>query len=84
MRWIGLPRNSIEPFWGSRMPEMEDARDGFQHRGLAGAVGAEQRDDLAARHFEADATNGHDRPVIAFDIAELEDDVGGAHRIIPL
>jgi hypothetical protein len=75
MRWIGLPRNSIEPFCGSRMPEM--------HRGLAGAVGAEQGDDLPARHFEADAPDGHDRPVITLDIAEFQDDVGRAHPYAP-
>jgi len=48
----------------------------FSTVGLAGAVGAQQRDDAAARHFEADASDGHDRPIIALDIAELEDDAG--------
>src|SRR4029077_6058926 len=44
---------------------IENAGNGFQARGLAGAVGAEQRDDAAARHFEADAPDGLYRPVIA-------------------
>src|SRR5262249_9366311 len=60
---------------------IEDAGDGFQDRGLAGAVGPKQRDNLAARYFEADAADGHDRPVIALDVADLEDDVGSGHAI---
>src|SRR5207248_7786723 len=61
---------------------IENARNGLEYGGLAGAIGAQQSDDAAARHLEADAADRHDRPVIALDIAELEDDVGSAHGII--
>ena len=36
--------------------------DGLEGRGLAGAVGAEQRHDLAGPHFEVDAVEGPMRP----------------------
>src|SRR4029079_11550564 len=61
---------------------IENAGDGLEHGGLAGAVGAEQRDHLAAGYLEAYASNGLDRTVIALDIAELEDDLGSAHGIV--
>src|SRR4029078_12991821 len=72
----------LAPKFDRTLLRIENAGDGLEYRGLAGAVGAEQRDDTAAWHLEADAPDGHDRPVIAFDIAEFEDDVGSAHGII--
>src|SRR5262249_18638541 len=44
----------------------EAARDDPQRRRLAGAVGAEEADDLAALDGEADAVEG-DRRAVAFD-----------------
>ena len=46
--------------------------DRAQRRGLAGAVRAEQRDDLALLHGEADALERLDRAVLDGDVVELE------------
>ena len=37
--------------------------------GNANLIQYQQRYDLAARNLDADASDGHDRPVITFDIA---------------
>ena len=47
-----------------------DARDGFQQRGLARAVGAEDRHDLAAPDVEGDAV---ERAMLAIGQAEIGD-----------
>ena len=49
-----------------------DSRDRAQRRRLAGAVGAEQRDDLAFLHRQRDAVQGLDRPVARLDVAQLK------------
>ena len=54
-----------------RIVDAEEAGDGAQRGGLAGAVGAEQRDDLAARDRERDALQRRDGAVI--DHLELVD-----------
>src|SRR6476619_6775123 len=76
MRWIGLPRNSIEPFWGSRMPEM------VLRTMVLPAPLAPSSVTIWPRHLKADAPDGLNRSVIALDIAELENDVGSAHAIV--
>ena len=40
---------------------VHDAGNGFQHGGLASAVGAEDRDDAALRHVKGHAADGHDQ-----------------------
>ena len=55
------------------LARVDDAGDGLQDRGLAGAVGAEHGDDLAALDREADAADRLDRAVRALDVEELED-----------
>src|SRR5690606_17598003 len=47
-------------------------RDGLQQRGLAGAVGAEQRDDLACLHREVHIEEDLHRPVGDIDAATFE------------
>src|SRR5436190_3928046 len=44
--------------------EAEEPRDGTQGRGLAGAVGPEQRDDLGGLHRERNALHGGDAAMI--------------------
>ena len=46
---------------------IEHAGDRAQDRGLAGAVGAEDGDDLALRHLQADAADRLDRTVEGLD-----------------
>jgi hypothetical protein len=43
--------------------------------GLAGAVGAEESEDLAAAHQEVNATYGLDRPVGLAEAAYMDGDV---------
>ena len=49
---------------------LHDARDGFQQRGLARAVGSEDGNDPLPGHFETDAPDRDDRTVVAFDVAD--------------
>jgi hypothetical protein len=58
------------------LARIDDARDGLENRGLAGAVGAQHRADLAAAHLQADATNRTDRAIGALDVEQLE------HRLV--
>jgi hypothetical protein len=52
---------------------LEQARDGLHHRGLAGAVVADQRDHLARVNLQADAFQRADFfPVDGVDAVELE------------
>jgi hypothetical protein len=39
-------------------PRRDDAADDVDQRGLAGAIGTEQREDLAAADLEADVLEG--------------------------
>ena len=58
----------------------EEAGDRAQRRGLAGAVGPDQRDDLALIDREADAAQRVDRAVVGVDVLELEE---GGHVRLP-
>src|SRR5947208_12542771 len=74
MRREILEALAFEPyraFGDARVVEAQKARDGAQRRGLAGTVGAEQRDDLAAVHGQRHALRGRDGAVI--DHFELVD-----------
>ncbi len=52
---------------------LEQARDRLQRRRLAGAIGAEQRDDRALGHLEAQAAQHQDDVVIDdLDVAHAE------------
>ena len=52
---------------------MQEARDRFQGRGLAGAIGAKQRDDLAFGNLQADAAQDENDIVIDdFDVFDSE------------
>ncbi len=50
----------------------DGAGDGAQRRRLAGAVGAEDGDDLALADLEADAVERLDGPVAGLDLVQLE------------
>ena len=53
---------------------LEQARDRFQRRRLAGAIGAEQRDDRALGHLEAEAAQHQDDLVVDhLDVADAEE-----------
>ena len=54
-------------------PRMVEPVDRAQRRRLAGAVRAEQCDDLALAHLEGDALQRVDRAVVGVDPLELED-----------
>ena len=61
------------------------AGDGAQRGGLAGAVGTDQRDDLAFRYFERDALDcGGDAVVDNFELTDLEERVvdQGHRRVV--
>ena len=69
------------------LARMVEAVDRAQRRRLAGAVRADQRDDLALVHLERDALQRLDRAVVGVDVLELQDDgVPGSrlsHRASP-
>jgi hypothetical protein len=52
--------------------ERDEAHDGAHRRGLAGAVGAEEADDLAALDGEADVVERDDRAVALDEGVDLE------------
>ena len=57
---------------------LEQAGDRLQRRRLAGAIGAEQRDDRALGHVEAEAAQDEDDVVIDdLDVAHGEERRGG-------
>ena len=67
---------AVEPF--AEQPHLAGAggdqpEDHVQGGGLAGAVGAEQADDLARTDPEADAVHGGDRPEALADVVDVED-----------
>ena len=60
------------------------AEEDVHQRGLAGAVLAKQRDDLAARELEGDRIVGDQRPEALGDAGEAEDGRGMADVACPL
>ena len=61
-------------FGDARVVEAEKARDRPQRRGLAGAVGAEQRDDLPGLDRKRDALHRRDGAVIDhFELLDVEE-----------
>ena len=48
------------------------AGDGFEQRGLAGAVAADERHDLTLAHLQAHVAQGLDAPVAAGEAVNLE------------
>ena len=56
------------------------AGDDLHQRRFAGAVVAEQRDDLAAIDVEADAAQRLDRPEMLGDLFEAKEGYTGGHR----
>src|SRR3990170_4320945 len=56
-------------------PRVEQAADRLEGRRLAGAIRADQGDDLALANLEGDALEGVDLAVVGVDVAQLEDDV---------
>src|SRR6185295_3457700 len=57
------------------------AGDGLEDGGLAGAVGAQHGDDLAALDLQADAAQCLHRAVAGLDVRELQDSV--THAALP-
>ena len=56
-------------------------------RRLAGAVRAEQRDDLAVRNVERDLVDGDERAVVLTELVRFDDrarTIGGVHRPGPI
>ena len=48
------------------------AAHGHQERGLASTIGADERDDFAALHLQADAVDRADGAVVGADLAQLQ------------
>ncbi len=59
---------------------VEQAADGLESGGLAGAVGADQGHDLAAVDLEGDPPEGVDRAVEGVDVGETQDRGGSLGR----
>ena len=62
---------------------VDDAHDGFERRGLADAVAAEQRHDLAFTDVEGDAVQNVQLAVPGFQILDREQRVVFSHRHQP-
>ena len=69
---MSLPSNVTVP-----CARLEQPGDRLQGRRLAGAVGADQRDDLAAADLERHALQRVDVAVVGVDVLELEDRLAG-------
>ena len=66
-------------------PRAVEAVDRAERRRLAGAVRADQRDDLALPDVDRDALERFDRAVVGVDVLELEDELAGsAHAVAAL
>src|SRR6185436_6425773 len=79
---IGLAAPDRAPGEGdAALLRLQRAADGTEHRGLARPVGAQDGDDLALAHVEADATDGRNRPVVGLQVAHGEN--GPAHGRLP-
>ena len=63
------------------IPRGQQRADGVVQGGLAGAVAAEERDDLARKHVEGDAAQHLDATVAGAQLAHLQQ--GLAHAAIP-
>ena len=70
---MGLGAHVAAEDRGLALVDVQERREHPEHRGLAGAVGAEHTEDLAASHLEVD-------PVDGALVAELLDEPGGADR----
>ena len=57
--------------------ERDEPHDRVQRRRFAGAVGADQPDDLAPSECQAEVANGGDAAVADLDAVELEDGFAG-------
>jgi hypothetical protein len=60
--------------------DVEQPRDGPQHRGLPGAVGAEQRHDGVVGHLDADALE-HEDDVLVDDLEVLDGEHAHSHSL---
>ncbi len=73
-RALGLCANrSVAPVPHAAARRALEPGDAFHERGLAGAVGTDQPDDLALVHVEVDASERLQSAELHVDIAALED-----------
>src|SRR5690348_8076072 len=63
---------------------MVEPVDRAKRRRLAGAVRADERDDLAVVDLDRDALERVDRAVVGVDVLELEDERTAVHPSSPL
>src|SRR2546425_4558477 len=66
----GIEARAVEAH--GAVPRPHEAEDRAQRGGLAGAVGADQRDDLAALDGQRQPAQGPDAAVVGVDVGELE------------
>jgi len=68
---MSAPSNTMRPAEGRGLPHTV-----IKSGRLAGAVGADQRDDLAARDLEVDAAQRLDGAVVGVDLGERKHQAG--------
>ena len=74
-----LPLLRVDPGHVHRAARRDQAGQGVEERGLAGAVGADERDPLAGRHREVDPVQDRD-PVAGHAEVAAGHGGGGGHR----
>ena len=86
---IGL--QAVDPLAGATRLEMDvaaggniDAGDAVEDRGLARAVGADQRDDLARHDVQADVIDGAQTAEVHGQVLDVENRAGFRHGRRPL
>jgi hypothetical protein len=62
------------------LPNVNQANDALERRALADAVAAEQADDLASLHRQADAAQDVALPVIGVEVLDLHQRIAGWRR----
>ena len=70
--WGGVPVSTRSSRWIVPWRGASSPGDRLERRGLAGAVVAEQRDDLAAAHLQRDALEGADLPVVDVEAVKAQ------------
>ena len=77
---LGNPPMLLSPQHDAALRRAQHAGDGADERGLAGAVGADDRDDRALRHFERHAVERADVAVGHFEVLDGEHHTASAPR----
>ena len=77
---LDIERRHVLAGEGGTTLQRQDAHDGVQQRGLAGAVGADDGDDLVGRDVERHRAHGFDLAVGDMDVGDRQQ---RAHAVAP-